>query len=448
MSVVRAAMHRISGDVEESRVLPESAVITPPQQHCVGTPQSSYDSVRTISWTFAIDVDGLFAADQQFRTMISQLQTSAQDANDARHLIESQVASCVPHAAEDLKKLENSALDTVKLLELLRGAISTYAWAVQKVRDNFRSIREDARKTGLTVSECGESAFIHLSEAQRDSHSTLFTSLSQRCAWAKNNLESANYQFATDLSEIDTSNIERILGSLVKRFRDKFLPPQGYHAEWKMPKYLQGLVNDGVKTFHGAYLFNKNAIFSPTEDYVHLNSWRRFIERGKLSNWKPTRGRHVHEARHGPKVPEGAKPGRLAQNSGEVTQAIRVDGEASSVLKNVSKLESGAKLLGGGVAIAGGGLSALESYQSDTYHHPEMGTGTKITRAGIKGILTAGFGYAGATYGAQIGAALAAPLGPLGIVAGGLIGGILGGWMGSSAGDAGATLLNDNVFAS
>ena len=102
-------------------MLPESAVITPPQQHCVGTPQSSYDSVRTISWTFAIDVDGLFAADQQFRTMISQLQTSAQDANDARHLIESQVASCVPQAAEDLKKLENSALDTVKLLELLRG---------------------------------------------------------------------------------------------------------------------------------------------------------------------------------------------------------------------------------------------------------------------------------------------------------------------------------------
>jgi len=29
MSVVQAAMHRISGDVEASRVLPESAVITP-----------------------------------------------------------------------------------------------------------------------------------------------------------------------------------------------------------------------------------------------------------------------------------------------------------------------------------------------------------------------------------------------------------------------------------
>ena len=29
MSVVQAAMHRVSGDVEASRVLPESAVITP-----------------------------------------------------------------------------------------------------------------------------------------------------------------------------------------------------------------------------------------------------------------------------------------------------------------------------------------------------------------------------------------------------------------------------------
>ena len=422
--------------------------LPPPQPYCIGTPQSSYDSVKTISWSFAIDVDGLFAADQQFQTMISQLRNSAQDAHDARHLIESQVASCVPQAAEDLKKLENSALDTVKLLELLRGAISTYAWAVQKVRDSFRSIRKDARKAGLTVSECGESAFIHLSESQRDSHSALFSSLSKRCSWTKNNLESANHEFATDLSKLDTSDIERILGSLVKRFRDKFLPPQGYHAEWKMPKYLQGLVTDGVKTFHGAYLFNKNAIFSPNEDYVHLNSWRRFRERGKLSNWKPTRGRHVHQARHSPRVPEGAKPGLMARNSGEVTQAIRVDGEAPSVLKNVSKLESGGKLLGGGLAIAGGGLSALESYQSDTYHHPEMGEGTKIARAGIKGIATAGFGYAGATYGAQIGAALGAPLGPLGIVAGGLIGGVLGGWIGSSVGDAGAAYINDKAFAS
>lgn len=52
VSVVQAAMQRVSGDVEVSRVLPESAVITPPQQHCVGTPQSSYNGIETISWDF------------------------------------------------------------------------------------------------------------------------------------------------------------------------------------------------------------------------------------------------------------------------------------------------------------------------------------------------------------------------------------------------------------
>ena len=353
-----------------------------------------------------------------------------------------------PPGCRGSEKLENSALDTVKLLELLRGTLSTYAWAVRKVRDSFRSIREDARKAGLTVSECGESAFIHLSESQRDSHSALFSSLSKRCSWTKNNLESANHEFATDLSKLDTSGVERVLWSLVTRFRDKFLPPQGYHAEWKMPKYLQGLVTDGVKTFHGAYLFNKNAVFSPNEDYVHLNSWRKFKERGKLSNWKPTRGLHAHQARHGPKVPEGAKPGLMARNSGEVTQAIRVDGEAPSVLKNVSKLESGAKLLGGGVAIAGGGLSALESYQSDTYHHPEMGEGTKIARAGIKGSLSAAGGWGGAVLGAKVGAAVGASLGPLGIVAGSIVGGVLGGWLGGSIGDGSATLFNSYALSS
>ena len=35
MSVVRAAMRRVSGDVEASRVLPESAVITPPLSNTV-----------------------------------------------------------------------------------------------------------------------------------------------------------------------------------------------------------------------------------------------------------------------------------------------------------------------------------------------------------------------------------------------------------------------------
>ena len=39
VSVVQAAMHRVSGDVEVSRVLPDSAGLTR-QPHCIETPQS------------------------------------------------------------------------------------------------------------------------------------------------------------------------------------------------------------------------------------------------------------------------------------------------------------------------------------------------------------------------------------------------------------------------
>ena len=52
MPVVQAAMHRVSGDMEASCVLPESAVLPPPRCQCVGVPQSSYNGIETISWDF------------------------------------------------------------------------------------------------------------------------------------------------------------------------------------------------------------------------------------------------------------------------------------------------------------------------------------------------------------------------------------------------------------
>ena len=86
MSVVQAAMHRISGDVEASGVLPESAVVTPLQQHCIGTPQSSYNGIETISWDFTTNVYAMFAADTLFQTLIDNLTNAANDAYAARRI--------------------------------------------------------------------------------------------------------------------------------------------------------------------------------------------------------------------------------------------------------------------------------------------------------------------------------------------------------------------------
>lgn len=93
-------------------------------------------------------------------------------------------------------------------------------------------------------------------------------------------------------------------------------------------------------------------------------------------------------------------------------------------------------------------MSSLESYQSDTHHHPEMGEGTKIARAGIKGSISAAGGWGGAFFGAKIGTAVGASLGPLGIVAGSIIGGIICGSLVGSASGVLASGINDSFLNS
>ena len=78
--------------------------------------------------------------------------------------------------------------------------------------------------------------------------------------------------------------------------------------------------------------------------------------------------------------------------------------------------------------------STVESWQTDSSTHPNMGTGEKGTRAVVSGGFTAGGGWAGGKAGASIGAAVGSFAGPVGTVAGGVAGGIIGGIAGSKAG--------------
>ena len=90
----------------------------------------------------------------------------------------------------------------------------------------------------------------------------------------------------------------------------------------------------------------------------------------------------------------------------------------------------------------------MEADQSATSHHPDMGAGTTIARAGIQGSLSAAGGWGGAVLGAKVGAAVGASLGPLGIVAGSIVGGVLGGWLGGTIGDSSATFFNSHALSS
>ena len=119
----------------------------------------------------------------------------------------------------------------------------------------------------------------------------------------------------------------------------------------------------------------------------------------------------------------------------------------SRTIKAADALRPGGKLAGRACAVLDGVVSAYDSYQSDSYHHPEMGQGEKVARAGVMGAASATGAYFGATYGAQLGAAIGAVGGPVGILAGGVIGGIIGGLAGSKLGQTVGNIVNNGMHS-
>lgn len=404
-------------------MLPETAISSIP--HCVYAPVSG--RTWSFSWSFPIDVEGLFAADSQFPALITSVRNAAQYAHDARRAIEQQIASCVPDASNDLKRLEDCALDTVKLLESLREIVSTYAHASYKNREKLRAIRADAKNAGLTVRECGESATIILEDTNIEKLKATFDELDWQKHWIQEDLDSADYEFYMDLNRLNTSVLEQSLSGLAKVFLAKFFPPNGRHALYKLPSYLNGCAQNLTKIAHGAYLVHMNATFQPSYGSEGVTEVKQFFDQGKLENWQPKRGAHAPDIH----IPKHKTP--IVTASGK-TSEISIPIKSPHTPQEFSLLEKGGKIAGRGFAIIGGGLSAYESYQSDSYHHPEMGTGEKIARAGIKGSVSGLSAYGGAIGGAKIGAAIGAFGGVPGIIIGGFIGGIVGGYFAERTG--------------
>ena len=104
-------------------------------------------------------------------------------------------------------------------------------------------------------------------------------------------------------------------------------------------------------------------------------------------------------------------------------------------------------------AVVDGGITAYDTYQTDTVQHPEWSEGHKVARAGVKGGLTGlgtwGFALLGAKGGAAIGAACSGPFAPVGAVVGGLvgcvIGGLIGHYTGEKVGDGANSLIDSHM---
>ena len=242
-----------------------------------------------------------------------------------------------------------------------------------------------------------------------------FASLRSRCETNQTKYTYAETLFGDDLAGIDPALWESTLLPVFNKFVDTYGFPTGLNATARLPGWADTMRNTVADTIESGYLQAKGAKYQAPAGIKDASPWKQITERGNLKNWKV--------------------PGVDAVKGG------------SRTIKAADALRTGGKLAGRACAVLDGVVSAYDSYQSDSYHHPEMGQGEKIARAGVMGTASAAGGYGGAVVGAKIGAAIGSFGGPVGILAGGVIGGVVGGLIGSKIGSTMASGFNETFLS-
>lgn len=390
-------------------------VTSQPEGPSINVPNGPPSPARSFSWTFPINVDSLSSADAQFDPLLTALDSASTDTREARNQIDVQTAELVFYANDHLNKTEKVLDDLHGQVAKLRQALRNAHDGMARVRDEYVAIAKDATTFGMSVTTSGTSTTVTLRANATQYSIDQFNALHDRERYNTSCYDAGEWELSDALDAIDASWWDATLGGVLDQLVGIVVPPLGdRHAVLKTIEWGQGLRSTAADTTRAAFLFRHHASYRKPPKFNSLSRWEKLTAPGDLANWKPA----------------GMRPG-----GGGVPKP-------PGVLRN---LEKGGKIAGGAMAVLDGALTAYDSYQSDSYNHPEMGEGEKITRAGVKGVTTGALGWAGATYGAQLGATIGAFGGPLGVLAGGIIGGVVGGMAGSWAGSTLSDIANSGI---
>ena len=360
-------------------------------------------------------MDAILSLKDQCDKPIAALDEAIGDATAARGMVEHQRARLVETVVEHLTNMISASEHAVSCFRSLHSALEDYGGAMQPIRTEFQAIITDAAAAGLTVSQAGTQVTISHPADVPGGIGAFFASLRERCETNQRKFAYAETLLGDDLASIDPALWESTLLAAFNRFVDTYGFPTGLNATAHLPGWADTMRNTLADTIESGYLQAKGAKYQAPPGIKDASLWKQVTEHGNLKNWKV--------------------PGVDAVKGG------------SRAVKTADALRIGGKLAGRACAVLDGVVSAYDSYQSDSYHHPEIGQGEKVARAGVTGALAAGGAYVGATYGAQLGAAIGAVGGPVGILAGGVIGGVIGGLVGSKIGQKAASLVNDGMHA-
>lgn len=389
----------------------------PPLPATSTVPESAgtVEFAESFSWDFPVKVDAILSLKDQCDKPIAALDEAIGDATAARGMVEHQRAALVNTVVEHLTNVISAAEHALSCFRSLKSALEDYGGAVKPIRTEFRAIVTDASGAGLTVSRDGTQVTISHPANIPGGLGAFFASLRSRCETNQTKYTYAETLFGDDLAGIDPALWESTLLPVFNKFVDTYGFPTGLNATARLPGWADTMRNTVADTIESGYLQAKGAKYQAPAGIKDASPWKQITERGNLKNWKV--------------------PGVDAVKGG------------SRTIKAADALRAGGKLAGRACAVLDGVVSAYDSYQSDSYHHPEMGQGEKIARAGVMGTASAAGGYGGAVVGAKIGAAIGSFGGPVGILAGGVIGGVVGGLIGSKIGSTMASGFNETFLS-
>ena len=366
------------------------------------TNASAVSQGSSFSMEFLIDVDALFTFETICEESIGALTRADGDVARASAIVSQQESLLVHRCNEDLLTTSQTYEEMAADLKALKLAVSDLAWSMRSVRGEYQGIAQAAAAGGLIV----EGDTVILPDEQDAALSNVFGELSVRAREQRLNYERAEYVFSLALDDLKIGTYEQWIKPVFDGLKEHFVLSEKHRLAIAVP-YALGLLDFLGQSTVALTMQHFSGLYEAPEG---------FLARGDLSKWKfRPPGAHGLE-------PTGTRV--VAPIAGKI-----------------------GKLAGAAGAVVDGGITAYDTYQTDTVQHPEWSEGHKVTRAGVKGVTTGGatfvMGVAGAKVGAAVGAACSGPFAPVGALVGGLVGGVIGGLAGHYGGEYFGDLINE-----
>ena len=346
------------------------------------------------SMPFPINIRNLFAFEEKCAHSSGALRTAGEDAMRASSIVGQQEALLVEECQHDLQVASDVCEEISNDLTALANAVSELAWAMKSVRGEYRGIRQKARACGLFV----DGDRVVLFDESDDNLVRSYNELQAHAEVQRLNYERAEYVFSLALDSLKVDTYEQWIEPVFNALKEQFILDEKHPIAKALP-YAVGLLDMGGQITIGGSMTYFHRLYEPPKG---------FFAKGNLSKWAFRPGRHGLE----PMATRSISP--IATKIGKVAGPIG--------------------------AVVDGGITAYNTYQTDTEQHPEWSEGHKVARAGVKGTFTGlgtwGGAALGAKGGAAIGAAVSGPFAPVGAVVGGILGGVIGGVAGHYFGEA------------